>query len=55
MTPAPTPEFMAWAEERQKRYSAGRARWARKIGRPYADDQPEPEPGTIPINDTEEG
>lgn len=39
-----------------KAYRSKRRRWARKIGRPYADDIERPEPGALSLqDDPEEG
>jgi len=39
----------------QKAYEDKRRRWARKTGRPYSCDLDKPDPGEIPIIDSEEG
>jgi len=39
----------------QKAYEADRRRWARKTGRPYSFDLATPDPGELPISDSEDG
>lgn len=39
----------------QRAYRAKRMRWARKIGRPYADDLQDLDPGVLDIADETEG
>lgn len=39
----------------QKAYEQKRRRWARKVNRPYSCDLDKPDPGEIPIIDSEEG
>lgn len=39
----------------QKAYEEKRRRWARKVNRPYSWDVEKPDPGQLPISDSEDG
>lgn len=42
-------------QELDRRYREKRRRWARAVGRPYSWDVDKPDPGELPISDSEEG
>ncbi len=52
---SPTAELPPEWQELDRKCREKRRRWARAIGRPYSIDLDSPEPGELPIIDSEEG